>query len=126
MAVLPLSHAQDFWWKSEALSALNFDDPFGNGISKGDLFKMIKNRKVDSCALEKVAPHVYDDIELSKQEFNFKRGDVIFMNEWLFHKSICVTVKGRIALQALEKSWHCSRDTWSGLRRETPRCLKDS
>ena len=55
MAVLPSSHARDFWWKSEALSALNFDNRFGNGISKGDLFKMIKNGKTNSCALENVA-----------------------------------------------------------------------
>ncbi len=77
---------------------------FGNSVLKVDLFEMIKNGKVDSCALEQVALHVYDYIELSKQEFNFKRGDVIFMNRWLFHKSTSVMEKGEVALQALKKS----------------------
>jgi len=112
MAVSPSSHVQDFSWKSDALTALNFDDQFGNGVQKGDLFEMIKSGKVDSCGLEKVAPDVYDDIELSKQEFNFKRGDVIFMNRWLFHKSTDVTEKGKVALQALENS--CSGDQTTG------------
>ena len=115
MAVSPSSHARDFSWKSEALAALNFDDRFGNGISKDDLFEMMKSGKVDSCALEKVAPHVYDDIELSKQEFNFKRGDVIFMNRWLFHKSTGVTEKGRVALQALKKSFDSDQTSGAAL-----------
>ena len=97
MAVSPASHIQDFSWRSEAFAALNFDDKFGNGVSKDDLIDMIKSGKVDSCGLEKVAPHVYDDIELSKQEFNFKRGDVIFMNRWLFHKTTAATEKGKLA-----------------------------
>eukprot|EP00581_Thalassiosira_minuscula_P030158 CAMPEP_0183786424 /NCGR_PEP_ID=MMETSP0739-20130205/67020_1 /TAXON_ID=385413 /ORGANISM="Thalassiosira miniscula, Strain CCMP1093" /LENGTH=451 /DNA_ID=CAMNT_0026030475 /DNA_START=112 /DNA_END=1467 /DNA_ORIENTATION=+ len=106
MAVSPASHREDFTWRSEALSALNFDDKFGNGIAKDDLFDMIKTGKVDSCGLEKVAPHVYDDIELSKQEFNFKRGDVIFMNRWLFHKSTEMTEQGKLALQSLQESFN--------------------
>ncbi len=80
MAVLPLFHTRDFLWKSKVLTALNFNDRFDKSILKGDLFKMIKNGKVDSCALEKFAPHVYDNINLLKQDFNFKRGDVIFIN----------------------------------------------
>lgn len=102
MAISPASHAEDFPWKDDALSALNFKDEFGNGVTKEDLFEMIKAGKVDSCGLEKFAPHVYDDIELSKQEFSFKKGDVIFMNRWLFHKSTDMTEKGKAALQALE------------------------
>lgn len=104
MAVSPGSHAVDFAWRSEALSALNFNDKFGNGIPKDDLFEMIKSGKVDSCGLEKFAPHVYDDIELSKQEFSFKKGDIIFMNRWLFHKSTDMTEKGQLARKALENS----------------------
>ena len=102
MAVSPASHAQDFSWRTEAYSALNFDDKYGNGVSKEELIEMILGGTVDSCGLERFAPHVYDEIELSKQEFNFKKGDVIFMNRWLFHKSTEVTDKGRLALQALQ------------------------
>jgi len=116
MAVSPASHDEDFSWRSEALAALNFDDKFGNGVSKDDLFEMIKSGKVvDSCGLEKVAPHVYDDIELSKQEFSFKRGDVIFMNRWLFHKSIEVTEKGKLALQSLQNSFNGDQTTGAAL-----------
>mmetsp|Transcript_32641 Transcript_32641/g.53263 ORF Transcript_32641/g.53263 Transcript_32641/m.53263 type:complete len:286 (-) Transcript_32641:611-1468(-) len=39
MAVSPASHDEDFSWRSEALAALNFDDKFGNGVSKDDLFE---------------------------------------------------------------------------------------
>lgn len=102
MAVSPSSHAHNLPWKNEALAALNFDDRFGNGIPKDDLFEMIKSGKVDTCGLEKFAPLVYDDIELSKREFDFKRGDVIFMNRWLFHKSTEVTERGKVTLRALE------------------------
>lgn len=101
MAVSPGSHAERLPWRDEALAALNFRDDLGNGISKSDLFEMIQSGKVDSCGLEKVAPHVYDDIELTKREFSFKRGDVIFMNRWLFHKSTDLTDEGRLALQAV-------------------------
>jgi hypothetical protein len=104
MAVSPGSHAEDYPWKSEALNALNFDDKLGNGISKDDLFELIQKGKIDSCGLEKVAPHVYDGIEVSKREFNFKRGDVIFMNRWLFHKTTDVTESGKQALRSLLKS----------------------
>jgi len=104
MAVSPFSHTQYFSWKNEAYHALNFKDQYGNGIAKDDLFEMIRAGTVDSCGLEKFAPQVYDEIELSKQEFSFKRGDVIFMNRWLFHKSTDLTENGRLALQAIENS----------------------
>lgn len=104
MAVSPASHTQDFSWRDDAYAALNFNEKFSNGVSKNDLVELIKSGKVDSCGLEKFAPHLYDDIELTRQEFNFKRGDVIFMNRWLFHKSTPVTDKGRQALQAIERS----------------------
>lgn len=102
MAVSPGSHVEDLRWRDEAFDALNFKNEYGNGIEKDDLFDMIKSGKVDSCGLEKVAPDVYDEIELSKREFDFKKGDVIFMNRWLFHKSTDVTEQGKLALQALQ------------------------
>ncbi|KAL7527618.1 hypothetical protein ACHAXR_002044 [Thalassiosira sp. AJA248-18] len=104
MAVSPSSHSPGFSWRSDAFVALNFDDKFGNGVSKDDLVEMIKSGKVDTCGLEKFAPDVYDDIELSKQEFSFRKGDIIFMNRWLFHKSTDVTEKGRSAMHALQSS----------------------
>lgn len=104
MAVSPQSHAENFSWREEAFAALNIKAEFGNGVSQDDLFDLMKSGKVDSCGLEKFAPHVYDDIELSKQEFNFKKGDVIFMNRFLFHKSTDMTEKGKLALQALQGS----------------------
>lgn len=105
MAVSPASHAEAFTWREDAYAALNFNDKFGNGVSKEDLFEIIKSGKIDTCALETFAPQVYYDIELTKQEFDFKRGDVIFMNRWLFHRSTDLTEKGRLALQALRDSY---------------------
>ncbi|KAL9181436.1 hypothetical protein ACHAXT_010241 [Thalassiosira profunda] len=113
MAVSPQSHASDFSWRAEAFDALNFNEQFGNGVSKDELFDLVKMGRVDTCGLEKVAPAVYDDIEMSKQEFSFKRGDVIFMNRWLFHKSTDFTEKGKLALQAVH-------DSFGGDRGEPP------
>ena len=104
MAISPGSHDQPFPWRSEAYAALNFKDEYSNGVSKEELVDLIKTGTVDSCGLEKFAPHVYDDIELSKQELDFKRGDVIFMNRWLFHKSTNLTEKGKLLLQAMQRS----------------------
>ena len=104
MAVSPQSHVQDFTWREEAYSTLNFFDSLGNGVEKDALFEMIKSGKVDSCGLERFAPQVHQDIEESKKEFNFKRGDVIFMNRWLFHKSTNLTEEGKNALQAIEEA----------------------
>ncbi|KAL7468454.1 hypothetical protein ACHAXS_008679 [Conticribra weissflogii] len=103
LAVAPASHGDSVSWRNDAYAALGFDDSFGDGISKDELFKVIKSGKVDTCGLERMAPEIHQQIEKTKTEFNFKRGDIIFMNRWLFHRSTDVTEKGKAAVKAIEE-----------------------
>jgi len=102
LAVAPASHSDSVSWRNDAYAALGFDDTFGDGISKDELFRVIKSGKVDTCGLERMAPRIHQQIEKTKKEFSFKQGDIIFMNRWLFHRSTDVTEKRKAAVKVVE------------------------
>ena len=80
------SHAVD--WKDSAHSAIGSVVTYPEDGFK-DARDLVKNRPgAGTCNLETAAPETYEKMENSKRIYDLQRGDVIFHERWLFHRTI--------------------------------------
>ena len=85
-AVSPGSHNAD--WNEDAFHATgatptfpkegfqNVSDFFENRVGEG------------TCNLKRSAPHINEILEANKRIYDLKKGDIIFMTRWLWHRTI--------------------------------------
>ena len=80
------SHAVD--WKDSAHSAIGSVMTYPEDGFK-DARDLVKNRPgAGTCNLETAAPETYEKMENSKRIYDLQKGDVIFHERWLFHRTI--------------------------------------
>ena len=66
MAVSPQSHASDFSWRAEAFDALNFNEQFGNGVSKEELFDLVVDAGAEDLTFSEEIVEVFASVESFK------------------------------------------------------------
>jgi hypothetical protein len=80
------SHAAN--WKDDAHEAIGSVMTYPENGFK-DAQDMVKNRPgAGTCNLESAAPETYEKMENSKRIYDLRKGDVIFHERWLFHRTV--------------------------------------
>ena len=80
------SHNAD--WKDDAHKAIGSVMTYPLDGFK-DAQDMVKNRPgAGTCNLETAAPETYEKMENSKRIYDLRKGDVVFHERWLFHRTV--------------------------------------
>jgi len=90
MAVIPKSHTAE--WSSDAQKAIGntITHPSEGFSNIGELFQTIGK----TCEIETNSPQLNDLMEKEGILFDFKKGDVLLMNRFTWHRSVQVTPEG--------------------------------
>ncbi|KAL7532927.1 hypothetical protein ACHAWF_006322 [Thalassiosira exigua] len=87
MAVSPKSHVAE--WKEDAYNAIGSTPLLPEGGLNVDFMK-----SVQTCDMASMDAKMNDAIESTKLEFDFRAGDCLLCNRWLFHRSVEVNQEG--------------------------------
>eukprot|EP00814_Leptocylindrus_danicus_P010331 CAMPEP_0116031336 /NCGR_PEP_ID=MMETSP0321-20121206/17448_1 /TAXON_ID=163516 /ORGANISM="Leptocylindrus danicus var. danicus, Strain B650" /LENGTH=432 /DNA_ID=CAMNT_0003506431 /DNA_START=143 /DNA_END=1441 /DNA_ORIENTATION=- len=100
MVVSPGSHAAD--WKFEAYRVIGSlpAQPNGGDIS---IEEYVNNTSAFVCDLHKASPDLAKRIDATTKSFDLRRGDIIFADRWLFHKTTPLTEAGMKFLAKKDK-----------------------
>lgn len=80
------SHTAD--WNDDAHKAIGSVMTYPEDGFK-DAQDMVKNRPgAGTCNLESAAPETYEKMENAKRIYDLRKGDVIFHERWLFHRTV--------------------------------------
>ena len=104
MAVSPGSHKADEW-RHDAYKAIGSTQIFPEDGFR-DAQEMFNTAKVQTCTMDKTDSSLEAKIESTKVLPDYKQGDVLFCNRWLFHRSEKVNEAGMRHLEELKQSKH--------------------
>jgi ectoine hydroxylase-related dioxygenase (phytanoyl-CoA dioxygenase family) len=101
MALAPGSHKAD--WRHDAYRAIGQDRSIAGGVASRDAF-FSGFTKNGTCDMPKNDPVLRQQIEDNADFLDMKKGDVIFANRLLFHRTTAVTDNGKATLDAVAQT----------------------
>jgi hypothetical protein len=104
MAVSPGSHRSA--WRHDAYLALGQNRSEDGGLTREEIVRKMQGQThYLTCDMHHTDPALYDRIEETAQQFDIKRGDVIFATRLLFHRTVPVSAEGRKHYAAIGKQF---------------------
>ena len=78
-------------WRHEAyqVTGSTHTNPLEGFTSAEDLIK--RRSGSGTCNIKSSAPHLYEKLEKNKVIYDLRRGDVIFHDRWVFHRTVTVS-----------------------------------
>lgn len=102
MAVAPGSHTAN--WRFEAYRAIRQDRTVDGSMTKEDFLEVVQSpNENNTCNMHESDPELRNKIEATKVVFDIRKGDVIFADRLLFHRTIAMSDDGVDYFRALSK-----------------------
>jgi len=103
MAVAPRSHTAS--WRHDAYRAIGQNRSTEVNPSKEEMLEIFAAGppKNNSCNMPESDPELRERIEATKTVFEVRKGDVLFADRLLFHRTIGMTVEGREFFRKIKK-----------------------
>lgn len=95
IAVSPGSHVAS--WRHDAYTAIGQNHSTDANPTKEEMFELFSQGppKNNSCNMHNSDPELRQKIEATKVVFDVKKGDVLFADRMLFHRTLEMTEEGR-------------------------------